>query len=123
MSAEAARPVVWHLASLMPDVPVSNLYPKKHFICCAARPNAMLIRGDGRISKCACHLNDPRNFVGRLDAEGRMQLDGRRIQPWFKGYDNFDSRMLSCPILAVPADVWQQHGHEHTVPINVGWRA
>jgi uncharacterized protein len=105
-TAEEARQIVRHLAGLMPDIEVSNLEPTDAMICTAARPNNLLIRADGRICRCAAHLNDSINVVGRLDSMGRMNLDRERLRPWFKGYDAFDGKMLSCPYASVPRDLW-----------------
>lgn len=117
MSAEAAQSAIWHLASLIPDVKVTNLYPDKFPICCAARPNNFLIRPDGRVSRCACHLNDTRNFIGTLDANGVIEFDRDQLKPWFKGYDSFDGDMLACPINSVPNDLWPEAATAAVIPI------
>lgn len=119
VSAEDARAVIWRLASLMPDVCVSDLYPRKSPICCAAKPNSMVIRTDGQLGRCLAHLNDPRNFVGRLAVDGRMEIDGQSLQPWFKGFDELDGRMLSCPVVSIPSDLWAQNAQMQPFPIDV----
>ena len=118
-SSDEARQIILHLANLLPDVQVTDLDPDKTIICTAARPNNLLIRTDGQISRCSAHLNDPRTFVGRLDADGYMKIDGQRLQPWLKGYDNFDSKMLACPYVAVPSDLWPQNDNIKSFPVNV----
>ena len=107
ISAEEAQPIVLRLASLLPDVQADQ-DQNKGFICCAARPNNFIIRANGQICRCACHLNDPKTQVGHLDSDGRMNIDRQLIQPWFKGYDHLDSRMLSCPYVSVPENLWPQ---------------
>ena len=125
VAPEDARAIVWHLASLLPDVQVSNLYPKKHPICCAARPNNMIIRTDGRLSRCACQLNDHRNFVGSIDADGHLALDQKQLNPWFKGYNSFDGNMLACPVNTVPREAWPEAAPTGLIPVErlVGQRS
>jgi uncharacterized protein len=84
-------------SALMPDLRVSDNKTADFVICEAARPNNLLIRPDGRISKCAVNLNDPRNEVGRLSEDGHIEFDQQRLQAWFQGYERLDRDILLCP--------------------------
>ena len=119
VSAEKSEEINWHLASFMPDMIVEDLNPKKSLICTAARPNNLVIRPDGQISKCLAHLDDPRNLVGRLETNGSMSFNRQRLQPWFKGFDNLDGKMLGCPIASVPRENWPTEEKRKIFPFNI----
>jgi uncharacterized protein len=72
------------------------------FICYAARPNSLLIRADGSLGKCTVALNDERNTVGRILDNGKLELDKRRLQPWFQGLKSMDQELLACPLQGLP---------------------
>lgn len=86
-----------YLVDLMPDIHISDPDTSDNGICYAAQPNSLLIRTNGRISKCAVNLNDPRNTVGHIDAEGRLHIDKQRLHPWMQGFETFDPTLLTCP--------------------------
>lgn len=65
--------------------------------CYAARANAMLIRADGRLARCTLALRDPRNTVGALLPDGRVQLDPDKLAPWLRGLEDLDEGALTCP--------------------------
>lgn len=108
--------VASELARFLPDVLVDGTQPKKDFICYAARPNNMVIRPDGRIARCVAHLEDPRNDVGYIDETGHLHLDAAQYQPWLKGLETLDERMLACPQGAVPRSLWPAPAVPHAVP-------
>lgn len=66
--------------------------------CYAARPNAWVVRANGTLAKCTVALNDPRNTVGRLRDDGTLELEERRLKPWFAGLQNLDPEVLGCPL-------------------------
>ena len=82
---------------LMPNLAVCDVDTAENGICEAAKPNSLLIRTDGRICKCAANLKDPRNEVGRLGEDGRIDFDQRCLQAWFQGYAQLDEDILTCP--------------------------
>ncbi len=84
-------------SALMPDLVVSDNKTADYCICEAARPNHLLIRPDGRVCKCAVNLNDPRNEVGRITEDGRIEFNQQRLQPWFRGFEQLDKDILLCP--------------------------
>jgi uncharacterized protein len=43
-------------------------------VCYAARPNSLLIRADSSVGKCTVLLNDERNKIGTLQADGTVSM-------------------------------------------------
>jgi uncharacterized protein len=66
-------------------------------ICYAARPNSFVIRANGIVGKCTVGLTDPANMVGRLSADGRLEIDNARLRPWLRGWSTMDTQTLGCP--------------------------
>ncbi len=75
-------------------------------ICYAARANSLLIRANGRISKCTVALEHPNNQVGSLHEDGTVELRGAMMRKWMRGLASGDARELACPML----------GHAEPVP-------
>jgi uncharacterized protein len=73
-----------------------RLYPAPE-ICYASRPNSFLIRANGNIGKCTVGLTDPANNIGRLSADGLLEIDNARLRPWLRGWATLDSQSLGCP--------------------------
>lgn len=67
-------------------------------ICYAAKLNSLLIRADGRLGKCTVALNDPRNDVGRLLEDGRLEINDKHLRLWMNGFTDFDEGALGCPL-------------------------
>lgn len=70
--------------------------------CYAGRPNAWVIRSDGRLARCTVALYDDKNTVGRLTVEGDFEIDHTRLAPWFVGLTNLSPSVLGCPAQFVP---------------------
>lgn len=68
------------------------------YICYASKPNSLLIRADGRIGKCTVALNDRRNDIGRLNADGTLSINNSKLRPWIRGFGNLDENVLGCPL-------------------------
>jgi uncharacterized protein len=66
-------------------------------ICYAARPNSFVIRANGIVGKCTVGLTDPANMIGRLSADGRLEIDNARLRPWLRGWSTMDAQTLGCP--------------------------
>lgn len=75
------------------------------YVCYAAKPNAWVIRSNGRLAKCTVGFEDPRNDVGRLTREGRFDLHANRLQPWMRGWASGDQLSLHCPYEGLREDV------------------
>jgi uncharacterized protein len=66
-------------------------------ICYASRPNSFVIRANAIVGKCTVGLTDPANIVGRLSADGRLEIDNARLRPWLRGWSTMDAQTLGCP--------------------------
>jgi uncharacterized protein len=69
----------------------------KPYMCYAAKPNSLVVRADGRLAKCTVALDSPYNHIGQLNSDGTLSLKAKRLQAWFKGLPEGDSKMLLCP--------------------------
>ena len=67
-------------------------------ICYAARANSFVIRANGNINKCTVALEEPRNVVGRIHADGRLEIDKAVMIPWMRGLRSGDRQELQCPM-------------------------
>jgi uncharacterized protein len=72
------------------------------YVCYAAKANAFILRANGRLAKCTVALNDARNDVGRLNADGTLTLYPQRLQPWLRGVATGDRATLACPLGDMP---------------------
>lgn len=68
------------------------------YICYASKPNSLLVRADGRLGKCTVILNDPRNVIGAIDENGRLEISDSRFQAWLEGFRDLDPALLGCPV-------------------------
>jgi uncharacterized protein len=72
------------------------------YVCYACRPNSLVIRADGTISKCTVALYDDRNMMGRLLPDGTLDLDQSKLQPWIEILLNGTDEGRACPIKCLP---------------------
>ncbi len=72
------------------------------YICYAAKANSLLIRADGRIGKCTVALDDDRNTIGRVRADGTLEIDNQRLKPWVRGIASGSVQELQCPLVNLP---------------------
>jgi uncharacterized protein len=70
---------------------------KSNYVCYAAKPNAWVIRSNGRLSKCTVGFDDERNDVGRVLPDGSLELRKERLEPWMRGWTTGDEMSLHCP--------------------------
>jgi len=88
------------------DGQIRDVMPNsKCYVCYAGKPNAFVIRRDGRIVKCTVGLDDPENLVGRMGADGEMIVENEALRPWLQGAVDLDAGFLRCPRarLEIPA--------------------
>ncbi|MFC8316366.1 radical SAM protein [Gordonia sp. NPDC057258] len=70
--------------------------------CYAASPTSFVIRSDGAICKCTVALNDPRNLVGQLKEDGRLEIAPESTAPWLRGLTSRNINELHCPFMDLP---------------------
>ena len=70
----------------------------KNYICYASKKNSFIIRANGNISKCTIALYDEKNTIGKLNADGTMELDNEKYKKWTKGLQTKDAKYMKCPL-------------------------
>ncbi|MCX7321714.1 MAG: radical SAM protein [Hyphomicrobiales bacterium] len=71
------------------------------YVCYAAKANSYVIRADGRVGKCTVALKSDSNCIGRINADGTLEIDARKLAPWLSGWQTQEQSALSCPAAAV----------------------
>lgn len=74
----------------------------EEYICYASRANSLIVRADGRLSKCTVALRDSYNDVGRLLRDGTLEVQHDKLAPWLRGLGSGDRDELLCPNVAFP---------------------
>ena len=64
--------------------------------CYAANPRSFVIGSDGMVYKCTVVFNNPRNQVGRLDADGTLHLTTQLVELWTRSGEETDSGCREC---------------------------
>jgi uncharacterized protein len=75
-----------------------NSFWQPNAICHASKFNSILIRADGTIAKCTTALDDPMNNLGKILADGRLEMDRAKILNWSRGLFSMDEDELYCPL-------------------------
>jgi len=75
----------------------------RNYICYAARANSLVIRADGRVSKCTVALLDNRNNVGQLFPDGHIEIYNDKLRPWLRGVFTGSKDELACPLVDLPS--------------------
>lgn len=78
----------------LPHITTSDTTP----ICYAAQGNSFVVRADGRLNKCTVALEDPANQVGRLRANGDVELELPTMRYWLRGLQSRSPAELGCPM-------------------------
>jgi len=67
-------------------------------VCYASAGNSFVVRSDGTLGKCTVALNSPENRVGRLNEDGRVEIDPEKMRLWMRGLFTRDPGELACPL-------------------------
>lgn len=67
------------------------------YICYAAKPNSLVIRSDGSLSKCTVALDNKLNNVGSLNEDGSVAINAN-INKWLRGFGTMAADVLGCPM-------------------------
>ncbi len=67
-------------------------------VCYASKPNALFVRADGRVAKCTVALDERFNHLGRLNADGEVEISERLMHKWTVGLRTLDPIDLMCPL-------------------------
>ncbi|TAM04936.1 MAG: radical SAM protein [Paraburkholderia sp.] len=79
-----------------------ELKQQGNYICYASKPNSLLIRSNGSISKCTIALSDDFNIVGKLTSNGKIGFDATKMRSWMRGFESFSPEVLECPLNKFP---------------------
>lgn len=81
---------------LLGDIPeVSE--PSRPYVCYASKANNLVIRANGGIAKCTVALSHQHNDVGKLNADGSLEIYQKNFKKWLIGFQTGDLKQLACP--------------------------
>jgi uncharacterized protein len=74
--------------------------PGRHepYVCYASKPNSLVVRANGDITKCTVALYDQKNRVGKLCQDGSIEMDQTKLRWWIRGFQSMNSQTLMCPL-------------------------
>lgn len=75
--------------------------PASPYVCYASKMNSIVVRADGRISKCTVALYNDKNVVGRLCDDGSLEIESDKFKAWGIGLETGKLDQLGCPAHAV----------------------
>ena len=75
--------------------------PQNPYVCYASKMNSVVIRADGRLSKCTVALYNDKNSVGRLLDDGTIEVDLDKFKDWGIGLETGRLDQIGCPAHAV----------------------
>lgn len=75
------------------------------YVCYAAKPNAWVVRSNGRLARCTVGLEDELNDLGRILPDGRLEVRSDLLTPWLRGWKDGDRLALHCPYEDLRSDV------------------
>ncbi|MFT5756917.1 MAG: hypothetical protein ACI9LM_001642 [Alteromonadaceae bacterium] len=81
----------------------SKIQTKEPYICYAASPRHLTIRANGGLAKCTIMFDDERNDIGRITADGSLQIDGEKFDFWTRGFASLNLKELACPKNNLPS--------------------
>lgn len=84
-----------------------NSTDQGNYICYASKPNQIIIRADGTLSKCTVKLKDTRNHVGKLTEKGTFDIKGDLFNIWIDGFNDYEESKLGCPAHLLPPEQQQ----------------
>jgi uncharacterized protein len=87
-------------ADLRVEGGIGDVAPMGAQVCYAARPYNFVVGATGKLMKCTVALDDlEQNVVGRLGADGRMELKDERMAQWVNAHFETDAQCRSCHLL------------------------
>ncbi len=99
LASTAGRTTIEKLRRLAQDLGLPQHEPSRtDAVCYAAAANAFVLRANGDLAKCTVALSHPNNHVGRILADGRLKLEGAKMEGWTRGLWSFDAAALHCPM-------------------------
>lgn len=77
------------------------------YICYAAHANSLIVRSDGKLSKCTVALESDFNLIGELTPEGEIVADQKKFQRWIAPVVEGRWDDVSCPVGSVAREAAQ----------------
>lgn len=68
------------------------------YVCYAAHANSLVIRSNGKLSKCTVALEDDFNIIGELSEKGEIVADQTKFQRWISPALEGRWEDLACPL-------------------------
>ncbi|MGP3562249.1 radical SAM protein [Geobacillus sp. BK01] len=65
-------------------------------VCYAAKPHSFVIGADGQVYKCTCAFDEEYNRIGRLHADGTMDVDMDKLALWVTSGEETDEQCQAC---------------------------
>ncbi len=78
------------------------MHDSQEYVCYASKPNSLIVRSNGRLAKCTVAFNDPKNDIGQIQSDGRLQIEDEKLGFWFRGIYAKDMQVLGCPVFVHP---------------------
>jgi uncharacterized protein len=86
-----------HLKGILKGT-VEVSFDKEPYVCYASKPNSLVIRANGQLSKCTVAFNDDINDVGRIDKNGCLKINQENLKKWAIGFKDMNLKSLACPL-------------------------
>lgn len=84
------------VSELLGNIPEAS-EPNRPYVCYASKANNLVIRANGGIAKCTVALSHQHNDVGKLNADGSLEIYQKNFKKWLIGFQTGDLKQLACP--------------------------
>lgn len=74
------------------------------YVCYAAKGNSYMVRANGNLGKCTVALNSSSNNIGKLKADGSLELAPEKLGKWLYALSSMNKSDLMCPLHNLPKD-------------------
>lgn len=75
---------------------ISDILMPTAAVCYAAKPHSLIVGSDGQLYKCSVAMDEDRNHVGKLYADGSAALDYDKIALWTTSGEERDEKCQAC---------------------------
>ena len=84
------------VSELLGDIPEAS-EPSRPYVCYASKANNLVIRANGGIAKCTVALSHQHNDVGKINADGSLEIYQKNFKKWLIGFQTGNLKQLACP--------------------------
>lgn len=88
---------------------VDTLRDSDRYVCYASRMNGFTVMPDGRLVRCTVALYEDRNVVGKLSADGSLDIDREKALWWSRGLFSANPDELACPLRTISTSKRQMY--------------